>query len=153
MDGFKEEIREAVLKIVKGLMITVIFLILLSAFTGCNTTRTVTKEVPVEVPIVRHDTVVIRQAAKELVRIKDSIVKVKDTMMFYHTTYIDRSKHDTVYLSKTDTVTRPLIVKQTEVKEKKTNSKVKIIALISTILLLIAIFLMVKKRLLPTIRN
>lgn len=146
MDGFKEEIREAVLKMVKGLMITIIFFILLSAITGCTTTRTVTKEVPVEVPVFRHDTVVIRQAAKELVRIKDSIVKVKDTMMFYHTTYIDRSKHDTVYLSKTDTVTKPIIVKQTEVKEKATCSTEKIIALIIAIVLLIAILLSMVKR-------
>lgn len=153
MDGFKEEIREAVLKMVKGLMITVIFFILLSVITGCTTTRTVTKEVPVEVPAVRHDTVFIRQAAKELVRIKDSIVKVKDTMMFYHTTYIDRSKHDTVYLSKTDTVTKPVIVKQTEVKEKATSSAGKIIALIIAIILPIAILLsMVMMFVLPSNR-
>lgn len=153
MDGFKEEIREAVLKMVKGLMITIIFFILLSAITGCTTTRTVTKEVPVEVPVVRHDTVVIRQAAKELVRIKDSIVKVKDTMMFYHTTYINRSKHDTVYLSKTDTVTKPVVVKQTEVKEKATSSAGKIIALIIAIIIPIAILLsMVMMFVLPSNR-
>lgn len=90
---------------------------------GCTTTRTVTKEVPVEVPVIRHDTVVMKQAAKELVKIKDSIVRMNDTLKFYHKTVIDRSSHDTVYLSKTDTVFKPKYITKTVEKKAAINYK------------------------------
>lgn len=140
MGDWKEEVREAIRTMVEAIIATgIIFIIVLQLF-GCTTTKTLTKEVPVEVPVYRHDTVVVRQAAKELRIIKDSIVRMKDTVMFYHTTYIDKAKHDTVYLSKTDTVTVPKIIKQeTAVVKNQPSLTGKYIGFIGTVVLLIAI--------------
>lgn len=105
---------------------------------GCTTTRTVTKEVPVEVPVIRHDTVVMKQAAKELVKIKDSIVRMNDTLKFYHKTVIDRSSRDTVYLSKTDTVSKPVYITKT-VEKKVAISYKWVLILVGLIVVLVSI--------------
>lgn len=107
---------------------------------GCTTTRTVTKEVPVEVPVIRHDTVIMKQAAKELVKIKDSIVRMNDTLKFYHKTVIDRSSRDTVYLSKTDTVFKPKYI--TKTVEKKAAISYKWFSMVSLIVMLLGIGLL-----------
>lgn len=107
---------------------------------GCTTTRTVTKEVPVEVPVIRHDTVVMKQAAKELVKIKDSIVRMNDTLKFYHKTVIDRSSRDTVYLSKTDTVFKPKYI--TKTVEKKAAISYKWFFMVGLIVMLLGIGLL-----------
>lgn len=107
---------------------------------GCTTTRTVTKEVPVEVPVIRHDTVVMKQAAKELVKIKDSIVRMNDTLKFYHNTVIDRSSRDTVYLSKTDTVFKPKYI--TKTVEKKAAISYKWFLMVGLIVMLLGIGLL-----------
>jgi len=116
----------------------VVLLLAAMLLMGCTATRTVTKEVPIEVPVIRHDTVMVKQAAKELVRIKDSIVRVNDTMKFYHNTYIDRSRRDTVYLSKTDTVSKPVYITKT-VEKKVAISYKWVLILVGLIVVLVSI--------------
>lgn len=42
----------------------IVLLLAVLLLMGCTTTRTVTKEVPVEVPVIRHDTVVMSRLPK-----------------------------------------------------------------------------------------
>lgn len=118
----------------------IVLLLAVLLLMGCTTTRTVTKEVPVEVPVIRHDTVVMKQAAKELVKIKDSIVRMNDTLKFYHNTVIDRSSRDTVYLSKTDTVFKPKYI--TKTVEKKAAISYKWFLMVGLIVMLLGIGLL-----------
>lgn len=93
--------------------------VMMMTICGCTTTRTITKEVPVEVPVIHHDTVLVKTAQKERVSVRDSIIRMGDTVKIFHTMVTNNIYHDTIYVSKKDTITKTVYVKQkTEVKEK-----------------------------------
>ena len=69
---------------------------------SCTTTRTITKEVPVEVPVIHHDTVLVKTAQKERVSVRDSIIRMGDTVKIFHTMVTNNIYHDTIYVSKKD---------------------------------------------------
>lgn len=86
---------------------------------GCGTKRVITKEVPVEVPRVVHDTVVSRLLRSDTVLIRDSVV-MRDTLIErWHTVYKSRTARDTVVRARTDTVTKPVYVTNTVTKTEK----------------------------------
>ena len=93
--------------------------VMMMAISSCTTTRTITKEVPVEVPVIQHDTVLVQTAQKERITVRDSIIRLGDTVKLFHTMVTNNIYHDTVYVAKRDTLTKTVYVKQkTEVKEK-----------------------------------
>lgn len=93
--------------------------VMMMTISSCSTTRTITKEVPVEVPVIHRDTVLVKTAQKERVSVRDSIIRLGDTVKIFHTMVTNNIYHDTVYVAKRDTLTKTVYVKQkTEVKEK-----------------------------------
>ncbi len=93
--------------------------VMMMAICSCSTTRTITKEVPVEVPVIHHDTVLVKTAQKERVSVRDSIIRMGDTVKIFHSMVTNNIYHDTVYVSKKDTITKTVYLKQkTEDKEK-----------------------------------
>lgn len=93
--------------------------VMMMAISSCSTTRTITKEVPVEVPVIHHDTVLVKTAQKERISVRDSIIRLGDTVKIFHSMVTNNIYHDTIYVSKKDTITKTVYVKQkTEVKEK-----------------------------------
>ena len=93
--------------------------VMMMAICSCTTTRTITKEVPVEVPVIQHDTVLVKTAQKERITVRDSIIRMGDTVKLFHTMVTNNSYHDTFYVAKRDTIAKTVYVKQkTEVKEK-----------------------------------
>ena len=93
--------------------------VMMMAISSCTTTRTITKEVPVEVPVIQHDTVLVKTAQKEHITVRDSIIRLGDTVKLFHTMVTNNIYHDTVYVAKRDTLTKTVYVKQkTEVKGK-----------------------------------
>ena len=99
-----------------GTVIGVIIGILLCALLGsCTTTK--------YVPVIEHrtDTVRITQQQRDSIYLHDSIrVSEKgDTVRIekWHTRYIERTSHDTIYQSKTDSI--PVPYKVTEYVERK----------------------------------
>ena len=85
---------------------------------GCTTTK--------YVPVIEHrtDTVRITQQQRDSIYLHDSIrVSEKgDTIRIekWHTRYIERTSHDTIYQSKTDSI--PVPYKVTEYVERKRST-------------------------------
>lgn len=131
-----------------GTVIGVIIGILLCALLGsCTTTK--------YVPVIEHrtDTVRITQQQRDSIYLHDSIrVSEKgDTIRIekWHTRYIERTSHDTIYQSKTDSI--PVPYKVTEYVERK-RSKMEwgLIALGTVALLGFIVWLAVRvSRILP----
>ena len=112
---------------------------------SCSTTRTITKEVPVEVPVIHRDTVLVKTAQKERVSVRDSIIRLGDTVKIFHTMVTNNIYHDTVYVAKRDTLTKTVYVKQkTEVKEKTPWYKKVIEYITVSIVILVVGFLLWK---------
>ena len=123
---------------------------------SCRTKKViVTKEVPVETPVIHHDTVYLKQKQKIFVMQKDSIIRSKDTLMYYRTQVIDLSTHDTVYFSKVDTVHKPVYIKQEVVtptkgsKYKSPKSKARTFLIVLSILA-IGIVIIVAERIMKS---
>jgi hypothetical protein len=85
---------------------------------GCTTT----KYVPV--PVVHNDTTVITKHQRDSIWMHDSIMVSDkgDTVRIekWHTRYIERTSHDTIYQSKTDSI--PVPYKVTEYVERKRST-------------------------------
>lgn len=99
---------------------------------GCTTTK--------YVPVIEHrtDTVRITQQQRDSIYLHDSIrVSEKgDTVTIdrWHTKYIERTSHDTIYQSKTDSI--PVPYKVTEYVERKRSKMEWGLTIIGTIALL-----------------
>ena len=100
-----------------GLWICVLMMIALW-LTSCTTTRVVT------VPEVKTDTTYITKQQRDSIWLHDSIHVTErgDTIMIekWHTKYIEREVHDTLYRAKTDSIPVPYEVIK-EVPRKKST--------------------------------
>ena len=131
-----------------GTIVGVIIAMALCALLGsCTTTK--------YVPVIEHrtDTVRITQQQRDSIYLHDSIrVSEKgDTIRIekWHTRYIERTSHDTIYQSKTDSI--PVPYKVTEYVERKRSTMDWGLTIIGTLALLgFIVWLAVKvSRILP----
>jgi hypothetical protein len=131
-----------------GTIVGVIIAMALCALLGsCTTTK--------YVPVIEHrtDTVRITQQQRDSIYLHDSIrVSEKgDTIRIdrWHTKYIERTTHDTIYQSKTDSI--PVPYKVTEYVERKRSTMDWGLTIIGTVALLcFIVWLAVKvSRILP----
>ena len=111
--------QEALKRVMKFLIIWLVFLMLLSWLTSCTTTKYV------EVERIRTDTTYITKWQKDSVWLHDSIhVKEKgDTVMIerWHTQWRDRLRVDTIYQATHDTIPQPYTVETIKMVEKELN--------------------------------
>lgn len=89
-------------------VIVIVFLAM--AFTGCTTTKYV------EVERVTHDTLKITKHQRDSIWLHDSVLvdKSGDTIKIekWHTKYVEKQIHDTLYQSKTDSIPVPYTVEK-----------------------------------------
>ena len=110
----------------------IIAMVLCAMLFGCTTTK--------YVPVIEHrtDTVRITQQQRDSIYLHDSIrVSEKgDTVRIekWHTRYIERTSHDTIYQSKTDSI--PVPYKVTEYVERKRSKMEWGLIIIGTVALL-----------------
>ena len=97
--------QRALKRVIKYLIIWLVFLMLLEWLTSCTTTKVV------EVEKVRVDTTYITKWQKDSVWLHDSIHVTErgDTVRIerWHTKYVEREKHDTTYVATHDTIPQP----------------------------------------------
>lgn len=123
------------------------FAVALAVMTGCKSVE--------YVPVIEHktDTVVCHSTKHDSIWVHDStFVKEKgDTVRIekWHTKYIEKQVHDTLYQSKTDSIPVPYeVIKEVPAK----LSKVEKVMMVTGVLSLLAIFVFVAfklKRFLP----
>jgi hypothetical protein len=117
-------------------VVFVITFIALFFLTGCTTTKVVTVEK------VHNDTTYITQHQRDSIWLHDSIsIKEKgDTIRIerWHTKYISKEVHDTLYRAKTDSIPVPYEV----VKEvPRPRSKLELVVFCAGIISIMALFL------------
>lgn len=121
--------------------------LLLFAFCSCKSVE--------YVPVIEHktDTVIQTKVLHDSIHVKDStIVEKRDSIIkieHWHTKYVEKQVHDTLYQSKTDSIPVPYPV--TEYVEKKLSTWQVVLMTIGTLTLMgILIFIVLKlKRFLP----
>lgn len=126
-----------------GIIITIIML----AFCSCKSVE--------YVPVIEHktDTVIQTKVQHDSIHVKDStIVEKRDSIIkieHWHTKYVEKQVHDTLYQSNTDSIPVPYPV--TEYVEKKLSTWQVVLMTIGTLTLMgILIFIVLKlKRFLP----
>ena len=128
-------------------VVFVITFIALFFLTGCTTTKVVT------VPEVHTDTTYITQHQRDSIWLHDSIHVTErgDTIRIerWHTKYISKEAHDTLYRAKTDSIPVPYeVVKEVPRPRSKLELVVFCAGLIS-IMALIFFFALKAKRFLP----
>ena len=128
-------------------VVFVITFIALFFLTGCTTTKVVT------VPEVHTDTTYITQHQRDSIWLHDSIHVTErgDTIRIerWHTKYISKEVHDTLYRTKTDSIPVPYeVVKEVPRPRSKLEMVVFCAGLIS-IMALIFFFALKVKRFLP----
>ena len=88
-----------------GLILGIVICALLTLCTSCTTTKYV------ELPVVHNDTVWQNHTLHDSIWVHDStyVYEKGDTFLMekWHTKYVLKEKHDTTYISKTDTVPAP----------------------------------------------
>lgn len=130
-------------------MLSVTFLILavllMLSFCGCTTTR--------YVPVERHttDTLIQTKVQKDLVWLHDSIhVSEKgDTIRIekWHTRYIERLSHDTLYVAKHDSVPVPYeVTKEVPAQLSSVQVGLMVIGLLAILALILVVVYKLKKR-------
>ena len=102
-----------------GILVAVLLCALLS---GCTTTKYVT------VPEYHTDTLRLTQYERDSIYVHDStyIKEAGDTVRIerWHTKYIEKQVHDTIYQSRTDSVPKPYPFVKVVERELTTNQKV-----------------------------
>jgi hypothetical protein len=97
--------------------IIIVFLIMI--LSGCRTTRTIEKQVPIPVYRTQHDTI------NKIINHRDSVFEL-DSVYFkgntiykikYRNKYL--SHNDTIYKAKVDTIDKPVYLTNTVTKEHK----------------------------------
>jgi hypothetical protein len=108
--------KQALMRLIKALIIWMIFAMILALLASCKETEYITIEK------VRNDTTQIIKWQKDSVWLHDSIhVKEKgDTVMIekWHTKYIEKVTHDTTYVATHDTIPQPYPVETIKMVEK-----------------------------------
>ena len=109
--------QEALKRVMKFLIIWLVFLMLLAWITSCTTTKYV------EVERIRTDTTYITKWQKDSVWLHDSIhIKERgDTVMIerWHTKYVEKQVHDTTYVATHDTIPQPYPIETIKMVEKE----------------------------------
>jgi hypothetical protein len=118
--AYDDSIRQRALKrVMKYLIIWLVFLMLLAWLTSCTTTKYV------EVERIRTDTTYITKWQKDSVWLHDSIhIRERgDTVMIerWHTQWRDRLRVDTIYQATHDTIPQPYPVETVKLVEKDLN--------------------------------
>ena len=107
-----ERDRQDVGHLIVGIIIGLWALFLMTMCTGCTTTKYVT------VPEYHTDTLIQTKIVKDSVYMKDSthVSEKNDTVKIehWHTEFLKKEVHDTVYISKTDSVPAPYPVEVTK---------------------------------------
>ena len=128
-------------------MVLILALIVLLAFCSCTKTEYITVEK------VKTDTTYITKHQRDSVWLHDSIQVTEkgDTVRIekWHTKYVEKQVHDTLYQSKTDSIPVPYpVIKEVEKPLSKTQKGLMIAGMLS--MLAVIIFAAVKlKRFLP----
>lgn len=111
--------QRALKRVIKYLIIWLVFLMLLSWLTSCTATKYV------EVEKVRVDTTYIAKWQKDSVWLHDSIYVTErgDTVLVekWHTKYVEKQVHDTTYVATHDTIPQPYPVETIKMVEKELN--------------------------------
>ena len=136
----------------QGVGFVVMFIIALAIcamFSSCTTTKYVT------VPEYHTDTLIVTQHQRDSIHVHDSIHVTErgDTVRIetWHTKYVEREVHDTLYQSKTDSIPYPVPVIQ-EVPAQLTwwqEARLHIANILLYLLGLLAAYWLIKKKLLP----
>ena len=98
----------------------VLIIAIVCALGGCTTPKTVTKEVPVTVERIHHDTLEVTRWRTDTCIMRDSVVVTQTGVDRWQTRYVMRTRTDTVYRTRIDTVPKVVTVtKETVKKESK----------------------------------
>lgn len=104
----KERIKVGCLQGASLIVLIIMGLLLCALFTGCTTTKYI------QVPVVHTDTTVITKHQRDSIWMHDSIIVSEkgDTVRIekWHTKYVTKEVHDTLYQAKTDSVPYPVEV-------------------------------------------
>lgn len=111
---------------------------------SCTTTK--------YVPVIEHktDTVIQTKVQHDSIHVKDStIVEKRDSIIkieHWHTKYVEKQVHDTLYQSKTDTVPQPYpVIKEVEKPLTKTQTGLMIVGCLSMMALIMYIAIKIKR--------
>ena len=142
-----ERLKVAIVQCVSFITILIVVLALCALLGSCTTTKVVTVEK------VRKDTTYITKHQRDSIYIHDSTaVEKKDSIIkieHWHTKYVDRAVHDTLYKSKTDSVPVPYPVEKL-VEKPRSNIEKGLIAFGGLSLMTLIVLLAWKvKRFLP----
>ncbi len=77
-------------------------LLLCALLTGCAARKELITE---QVPVVLRDTLVVKEARLDSVRVLERVERLGDTVHHWHTVYRERRASDTVLRVRTDTIT------------------------------------------------
>ena len=119
-------------------MVLIIVLLVLMMLTGCTTTKYVT------VPEYHTDTLMVTKQQRDSIWLHDSIrvTEKGDTVRIekWHTKYVEKQVHDTVYQSKRDSIPYPVeVIKEVPRPLTKTQVALMIVGFVCTALVLIYI--------------
>ena len=131
------------------MIISFLIIIFLCMCSSCTTTKVVTVEK------VRTDTLLSYSSIRDSIYLHDStfIREKGDTVLIerWHTKYIDRTVHDTLYKSKTDSVPVPVPITE-YVKRELTwwqQTRLHIANILLWALLIVGVVWIIKKKFLP----
>lgn len=133
-------------RLILGYLVAIISLVVVLLLSSCTTT----KYIPVEV--VRVDTLRYTMIELDSVYLHDSIYikewQKGDTVFMdrdrWHTQYVEKLKHDTLYQSKVDTVAVPYVVEKELTWWQEQKIKFGEIAFLSLIIVFLIIFIKTK---------
>lgn len=143
MDNMEGKLEKAYKGCLFSMLLAVVLALAFLLF-GCTTERIVTVE------RVRTDTTFITKQQRDSIWLHDS-VKVSekgDTVRIekWHTKYVERLVHDTLYKSKTDSIPVPYpVVKEVEKKLSATQKGLMTVGLLSLMAAVIGIFVKLKR--------
>lgn len=141
----KERMKAGCLQVVVFILMIVLGLALCALLGSCTTTKYV------EVPVVHNDTTIITKHQRDSIWMHDSIMVSEkgDTVRIekWHTKYIEKLVHDTLYQSKRDSIPYPVEVTK-EVPAKLTwwqQTRIHLANILLYLLLIVGIIYIGKK--------
>ena len=145
----EEKLRAGCLQTVIFLVAVAIGMIVCSFFTSCKSVE--------YVPVIEHhtDTLIQTKVQKDSIYINDSTVITEkgDTVKIekWHTKYVEKQVHDTLYISKNDTVPQPYpVIKEVPAELSWwQQTRLHIANILLWALLIVGIGWIIKKKLLP----
>lgn len=142
----EERMRACLLHVISTAVIMIIVIVACALLGGCTTTK--------YVPIVEHhtDTLIHTQHHRDSIYVHDSTyVRDKgDTVLIerWHTRWRDRWQHDTLYISKTDSVPKPYpveVVKEVPRERSTVEWVLLITGIVAITFIVLRILIWVKK--------